>query len=148
MTTTDDLEPAALGFAELLEGTTATRRYVIDDACYRAFLSLSGDRSPVHVDEVYARDRGFAGRVMHGAILNAFVSHMVGMVLPGRLALLLSVELRYLRPSYLGDTVELVARVSQVVDSQQVVVLALRFHNVTQGALAASGRAQVAVRNG
>ena len=82
---------------------------------------------------------------MHGAILNGFVSHFVGVRFPGRRSLLLSVDLRYASPSYLGDTVEITAVVAQRVDAQQVVVLRLEVKNLTRGTRAANGRAQVKI---
>lgn len=139
------MKAADLSYASIAEGAAHTRRYAITPAVYEGFLGAFEDRSPVHVDEAYARDRGFDGKVMHGAILNGFVSHFVGMCFPGRRALLLSVDLRYAAPCYLGDVVELQATVSQKVDAQQVIVLTLRIQNVTRGTSAARGRAQVSV---
>lgn len=134
-----------LAYSEITEGLETSRAYVISSEVYEGFLGLFDDRSPIHVDATYARERGFSGPVMHGAILNGFVSHFVGMVLPGRRSLLLSVDLRYGAPSHLGDEMRLTARVTQKVDAQRVVVLTLAIDNVTRGTRAATGRAQVRV---
>jgi acyl dehydratase len=133
-------------YRDLAEGLTGERDYVITPAVYENFLSAFDDRSPIHVDAAYAQARGFANPVMHGGILNGFVSHFVGMVLPGANSLLLSVELRFLRPSYLGDTLRLQAKIAQKVDAQEVVVLHVAFLNQTRGGTAATGRIHVKVR--
>ncbi|MBI5772288.1 MAG: hypothetical protein HZA89_00925 [Verrucomicrobia bacterium] len=138
-------QPRDLDYEAIVEGMEAGREYAITPAVYENFLAAFDDHSPIHVDEAHARARGFAGKVMHGAILNGFVSHFVGMHFPGRRSLLLSVDLRYAKPSFLGDRLNLKARVSQKVDAQRVIVLHLAFHNLTQGVIAATGRAQVAV---
>jgi 3-hydroxybutyryl-CoA dehydratase len=125
---------------------TCERDYAITPIVYESFLRAFDDRSPIHVDSEYARLSGFADPVMHGAILNGFLSHFVGMIFPGANSLLLSVDLRYLQPSYLGDTLRLEAKVMQRLDAQQVVVLNCTFFNKTRGVNAAAGRLQVKVR--
>ena len=121
------------------------REYGIEPGVYEAFLAAFDDRSPIHVDDAFARARGFPSKVMHGAILNGFLSHFVGMVFPGRGSLLLTVDIRYREPSYLGDRLRLTARVEQKVESQGVVVLRFRFENLTTGKDVAAGKAQVRV---
>jgi acyl dehydratase len=140
--------PAAadVAYEAIEEGTTVERDYDLTPDVMRHFLEAFDDRSPMHVDAAYARAAGFPAPVAHGAILNGFVSHFVGMVLPGRRSLLLTVDLRFDTPSYPGDRLRLAATVSQKVDAQRVVVLTLRFRNVTRGTTAATGRAQVRVR--
>lgn len=136
---------AELDFASLHEGDAFEHAYVIEPVVYEAFLTAFCDRSPLHVDDDYAKERGFERRVMHGSLLNGFVSHFVGMCVPGRRALLLSVDLQYANPSYLGDALTLHATVAQKVDAVRVVVLHVRFHNDTRGTTVAKGRVQLAV---
>lgn len=134
-----------LSYESIREGTRVARQYTIAPEVYARFLEAFEDCSPIHVDDAYARERGFQGKVMHGAILNGFVSNFVGVHFPGRRALMLSVDLRYANPSYLGDVLEIRARVVQKVDSRQVILLTMQLENLTQGTLAANGRVQVAI---
>jgi 3-hydroxybutyryl-CoA dehydratase len=134
-------------YRDFAEGMMREQNYVVTPAVYENFLRTFDDRSPIHVDAAYARNCGFAGTVMHGAILNGFVSHFVGMVFPGANSLLVSVELRFLQPSYLGDTLRLCAKVTQKLDARQVIVLQVTFLNQTRGLTAATGRVLVQVRN-
>lgn len=133
-------------YPQITEGTSREREYVISPEVYESFLRAFDDRSPIHVDTAYARSAGFIDRVMHGAILNGFLSHFVGMVFPGASSLLLSVELRYQQPSYLEDRLLLRAKVAQKLDAQQVIVLHVTFLNQTRSVTAATGRVQVKVR--
>lgn len=135
-------------FDEIEENREFSHSYKIDEAVYDALVSVFEDQSPVHVDENYARAAGFAGRVMHGAILQGFLSHFVGMHFPGKRSLILSVNLNYHRPSYLGDEVRLTARVRQKVETGQVIVLEVKFTNAQSETILASGKVQVALRNG
>jgi acyl dehydratase len=124
-------------------GEKSVRAYRITAEVYSHFLAAFDDRSPIHVDEEYARSRGFAGRVMHGAILNGFLSHFVGVHFGGRQALLLAVDLRYSSPSYIDDVLEIRATITQKADAVRVVVVRLEIFNVARGELAAAGRAQI-----
>jgi 3-hydroxybutyryl-CoA dehydratase len=136
---------ADLRFEDIAEGSEVEHEYAIDSGLPDRFIELFHDASPIHVDDDFARRKGFPGRVAHGAILNGFVSHFVGMVLPGRRALLLSTDIRYLRPAYPGTRVRLRAKVTQRVESQRVIVLTCTFEETTRGELLARARVQVAV---
>jgi len=138
--------PCAHHYHAISVGMQAAHDYVITPAVYEHFLAAFHDYSPVHVDETFAKARGFAGKVMHGALLNGFVSHFVGMHFPGRLSLLLSVDLRFSNPAYLGDSIHLAAVVSQKMDARNVLVLDATLTNTTRNCLAARGRIQVMVR--
>jgi len=139
-------EAADYDLADIREGTDIEHAYGISDEVYAAFLNAYGDLSPLHVDDGYASSAGFRGRVMHGAILNGFISHFVGMVFPGRRSLLLSVDLRYGAPCYLGDQLVLRAHVDRVVESQRAVLLRLELRRPADTTLVASGTVQVRMR--
>lgn len=137
--------PRALTLAELPEGTEARRRYQVTAALVDAFIAAFDDRSPVHVDDTFARGRGFDARVSHGAILNGFLSHFVGMHLPGATALLLSADVRYAAPCYAGDELELTGRVAHRAEAAQTVLITFVFHCLTRDLPVATGKALVRV---
>ena len=134
-------------YPDISVGMKISHDYAITPTVYENFLAAFQDHSPVHVDETYARQSGFDGQVMHGAILNGFLSHFVGMIFPGKPSLLLAVDLRFSQPSFLGDALQLEATVSQKLDSQNVIVLDFTFKNRTRHTVAARGRAQIKLRN-
>jgi acyl dehydratase len=134
-------------FDDIDEGDRASYRYTITPEVHDALVTVFGDRSPLHVDEEYARVSGFGGRVMHGATFHGFLSHFVGMHFPGRRSLLLSANLNYHRPSYLGDQVELLSTVKQKITTNRVIVLNIEFVNTESHERVVSGRAQVALRD-
>src|SRR5258707_5019147 len=119
----ESFSPArTIRFEEIALGTQETRDYAISQLVCDHFLSAFEDRSPIHVDNDYAVAAGFAGPVIHGAAINGFLSHFVGMHFPRRLSLLLSVDMRYAQPSYAGDVIRLEAVVKQKVDASKVIV--------------------------
>lgn len=133
-------------YRDIEVGVKESRDYVITPQVYEHFLAAFHDFSPIHVDDEFARSRGFRERVMHGSLLNGFISHFVGIHFPGRFSLLLSADLRFLNPSFLGDVIHLEAVVSQKMDARQVIVLDVTLNNNTRNHLAARGRVQVMVK--
>ena len=138
-------EAAAMRFEDIVEGFEVVHEYSVTAEKVDAFVALFGDASPIHVDDAHARARGFEQRVAHGAILQGFLSHFVGMILPGRFALLLSADVRYRQPVYPGTRVVLRGRVAQRTQSQRALLLAVTFEDQALGTVLASGRVQVAV---
>ena len=69
------------------------------------FAKISGDKNPLHMDSAYAQDFGFEGRVVHGFLIAAQVSGLIGMLLPGRRCLLMDEKLGFSHPVYIGDKV-------------------------------------------
>ena len=138
--------PQEFDFCEIEVDSEFSHTYTVDENVHDAMASTFNDRSPIHVDETYAVAEGFRGRVMHGAILNGFLSHFVGMRFPGKRSLLTSVTINYNHPFYLDEEIRLTARVRQKVESQRVIVLDFKFSNADSGVKIASGKAQVVVR--
>ena len=122
-------------FDDVSVGQVIEADYEITGDVVQCFVETFGDRNPLHIDADAARARGFDRPVAQGGILNGFVSHFVGMIFPGDRSLLLSVDLRYLRPNWHGDRLRLQASVRQKVDSARVCVVAIVFRNLTQGDL-------------
>jgi acyl dehydratase len=139
-------DPCTYHYHETNVGMKVSHEYVISNEVYEKFLAAFHDYSPVHVDPTFAIARGFSDKVMHGAMLNGFISHFIGMRFPGRFSLLLSVDLRFSNPSYLGDTIRLEAQVKQKMDLRQLLVLDAALTNVTRQLLAARARIQVILK--
>lgn len=132
-------------FADLQEGMECESEYHINSAVYYAFIQTFGDTSRIHVDDAYAEANGFKGRVMHGAILNGFLSQFIGLHFPGPRSLLLASDIRYLKPCYLGDKLRLKAKIIQKLESRRVVALDVSFYNENEDYVAARCRVKVGV---
>ena len=46
-------------------------------------LPVSTDRNPVHLDDAYAQDAQFEGRIAHGVLTAGLISAVIGEQLPG-----------------------------------------------------------------
>lgn len=130
-------------FNDIVEGAHFTYDYELSPAVYEHFLKAFGDTNPLHTDTAYAKSLGFPAPVAHGGILNGFVSHFIGMHFPGRDAMLLSTELYFLKPNFVGDKLHFRVVVSQKLESHQVLVLQLVVENKTRNMPTAKGKIQV-----
>ncbi|MGD1992103.1 MAG: MaoC family dehydratase [Anaerolineae bacterium] len=76
------------------------------------FAELIGDFNPIHVDEDYARQSRFDGRIAHGMFTGGLISAVLGNELPGPGAIYLSQQLQFLAPVYIDDTITAVVEVT------------------------------------
>lgn len=89
----------------------------------RKFSELSGDRAPLHTDHQFATKHGFDGTVVHGLLLGAYVSQLLGMFLPGPLSVMERIELSFRRPCIAPCELHLRAKVRQVSEAVASVVM-------------------------
>jgi 3-hydroxybutyryl-CoA dehydratase len=92
------IEDLEIGMARRLEKT-------IQDYDIHAFAEISTDHNPVHLDEEYAQQTIFAGRIAHGMLTAALISAVIGEQLPGHGTIYLGQSLKFLAPVRPGDTV-------------------------------------------
>lgn len=90
---------------EYTVGQQAFFSKTISESDVLQFAEISGDFNPLHIDPVKAGQSRFGKRVVHGALINAMVSTVLGMKLPGEGTIYLSQTSRFLKPVFIGDTV-------------------------------------------
>jgi len=86
-------------------GMTESYSQTITDSDVKAFAAFSGDRNPVHMDEEFAENSRFKGRIAHGLLSASFFSAIFGMRIPGSGCVYVSQSLSFKRPVYVNDTV-------------------------------------------
>ena len=125
-------------------GQQFKERFVLDEEVVRRFAAFSGDVNPLHMDAAEARSYGFPQAVAHGAIQVAYLSRMIGMVVPGAGALWTGHSLQWLKPVYVGDEIELQVEVRSW--SAGAGLLQLQFYaSNTKGEHVMKGEAEVKV---
>ena len=109
--------------AEMQPGLTESFTVTVTQEMMDAFLNLTGDCSPIHVDEDYAKGRGYPGRVVYGMLGASFFSTLAGVYLPGEHCLLHGVDCKFTRPVFVGDTLTIsgtVTHVSEAVSEAEI----------------------------
>ena len=103
--------------------------YDVTERIYNGFIDLFRDRNPLHTDEQFAKGKGFAGKVMHGAILNGFLSNFIGEQLPDKNVIVLSYKISFIKPVYMDDKLKLIATIDEVFPSVNCVNIKYSFQN-------------------
>ena len=103
------LDRTGYTYADLSVGMSEEYIKTITDDDIVSFAQVSGDTNPMHLDEDYAADTFFGGRIAHGMLTASLISTIIGTLLPGPGCIYLGQNLKFLRPVRIGDTV--VARV-------------------------------------
>ncbi len=89
-----------------------------------AFARVSTDDNPLHLDETYAATTRFGKRVAHGMVAASYISAMMGTQFPGHGAIYVSQSLKFTRPVFIDDVLEVVATVTAYDPERTVVTLA------------------------
>ena len=108
-----DNQPRGTICIEDLEiGMVRSLQKTITDRDIELFAEVSTDRNPVHLDDAYAQDTIFEGRIAHGMLTAGLISAVIGEQLPGHGTIYLGQSLTFLAPVRPGD--EVVAEVKVV----------------------------------
>lgn len=86
--------------SDLSVGDTVTFGRELTDEDVRLFAHSSGDTNPLHLEESFAEETRFEGRIIHGTLLVGLVGAAIAR-LPG-LAVLLSQDVEFLAPARPG----------------------------------------------
>lgn len=122
-----------------------SHNYQVTSEVYFSFQRCSNDLNPLHTDMTFASSKGFNGIVMYGNILNAFVSHFIGMMLPTRNVMIQSQDISFHKPVYLGDLLTLESEVEMVSEAVGIIGYKFRFKRPMDGKMetVAKGHVQI-----
>ena len=120
-------------------GDADTVTVTITDEMVRAFAVLSGDDNPVHLDDAFAAKTRFGKRIAHGMLLGALLSRVAGTKIPGPGTIVISQDIRYKEPCYIGDTVTAEIKILHVRADKPIVKISSRVTNQDGGVLIDGG---------
>lgn len=101
----DNLERGTICIEDLEIGMRRYLQKQITDRDIALFAEVSTDHNPVHLDDDYAHDTIFQGRIAHGMLTAGLISAVIGEQLPGHGTVYLGQTLKFLAPVRPGDMV-------------------------------------------
>jgi 3-hydroxybutyryl-CoA dehydratase len=122
----DNLPRGTICIEDIEMGMTRHLRKVITDRDIEMFAEVSTDRNPVHLDDDYAQDTIFQGRIAHGMLTAGLISAVIGEQLPGHGTVYMSQNLKFLAPVRPGDLVHAEVEVTDIEISKRRVKLDCR----------------------
>lgn len=138
--------PNELTFNEISIGQQESFIVKITESMVKEFGNFSGDMNPLHMDKKFAESSPFKKRIVHGMLLAAFFSQLVGMRLPGKNALYFSQTLNFRSPCYIDDEIQVIGEVIEKSDSMRMITLSTSIVNKSKTCLI-DGVAKVIVRS-
>jgi len=104
----------AYKFDEIYVGLTHSFKSSISPSAMDKFLEISNDTNPLHIDQEYAVEKGFDGKVVYGLLTSTFYSTLVGVHLPGKYCILQGINIQYSKPVYVGDQLTISGKVHYI----------------------------------
>ena len=111
------------------EGDIFEKEYQVTERIYSLFIQAFDDKNPLHVDKAFATKFKFPDRVMHGAILNGFLSNFIGECLPQKNVLVQSYNINFSKPVYQEQKLKFCAKITGVYDSVNSIEFKFTFQN-------------------
>lgn len=125
------------------ESYTAT----VTDEHMAAFRAMTTDTNPLHADESFAKAKGHKAIVVFGMLTASFYSTIAGVYLPGVHSLIYSVDTKFLKPVYVGDTLTIEGVVKEKHDLFKYIILSCTIRN-QHGEKVSKATMKVGVDNG
>ena len=105
---------AGLSFEDIELGMHASLENTVAESDIQSFAEITGDHNPVHLDEVYAANTTFKGRISHGMLTAGYISAVFGMCLPGPGAIYVTQTLNFRRPVWIDDRITTTVKVAEL----------------------------------
>ena len=88
---------------EYSEGLHIEWPFSISTEDMRLFSELSGDGNPLHSDSQFAQTKGYAYPVVHGVLLCAQMSRLIGEEMPDKHSIIMEIQMDFLSPCFPED---------------------------------------------
>ncbi|UOY92633.1 MaoC family dehydratase [Ectobacillus sp. JY-23] len=116
-------------YADITIGEQALLVKTITHADIEAYAALTGDVNPVHLLEDFAKHTMFKERIAHGMLIASYISTVLGTKLPGKNTIYLSQQVSFRAPVKIGDTIRIVAEVTEKRDDKKMITLTTNVYN-------------------
>lgn len=137
----DNLPRGTICIEDIEIGMRRWLRKVITDRDIEQFAEVSTDHNPVHLDDDYARDTIFEGRIAHGMLTAGLISAVIGEQLPGHGTVYLQQTLKFMAPVRPGNLVYAQVQVADINHFKRHVMLDC--HCAVEGKIVLKGEALV-----
>lgn len=129
-------------FADIPLGEKASMSKTVTEHDVYTFAGVTGDFNPVHIDDQFAKNTMFKGRIAHGMLSAGFISAVLGTALPGSNTIYLGQELQFKAPVRIGDTVTATVEVIEKIEDKKRLILRTTVTN-QDGVVVTDGKATV-----
>ena len=116
-------------FKDLYIGLNESFSILITEYMLDSFKEITGDINPLHCDTGYAKRIGYPRRVVYGMLTSSLLSTLAGVYLPGKYSLIHQVEVKFVKPVYVGDNLTVTGRIVDLNDTVQQLKMDVNIKN-------------------
>ena len=131
-------------FKDIYVGLKEEFQVTVTADMFAQFCRITGDVNPLHTDEDFAKAKGYESNVAYGMLTASFLSTLAGVYLPGERSLIHSVESKFTKPVYAGDTLTVSGQVTECNDMFSVFTMKTTIVN-QNGEKVLRGKMQVGI---
>lgn len=110
-------------------GDHASRTREVTQRDIELFTEISGDRNPLHYDDVVAAATRFGGIVVQGGVTSSLLNAVVAEDLPGPGSVFLNTNWNFRSAVRPGDTITAWVKISKLREDKPIIDLACRITN-------------------
>ena len=126
----------------MIVGSIFKSSYLVSEDTFTSFRDTFKDNNSLHINDNHAIKHGFKSKIMYGNILNGYVSHLVGELLPLKEVIIVTQTIKFKKPFYLNQTISLSASINKFHESVKIYDIGFEFHN-SNDILIANGKIKI-----
>jgi 3-hydroxybutyryl-CoA dehydratase len=130
-------------YEDIKPGEKSAFSKTVSEADIFAFCGITGDFNPIHVDEVFAGQSRWQGRIAHGMLVASMVTQTLSALL-GAGSVHVSQEVSFKAPVRIGDTITVVSEVTEKIEDKRRVLVSSVWTN-QDGATVITGKGEILV---
>ena len=132
-----------IGYSDIKVGAVYSFEKEFSQKDVMDFAKLTGDFSPLHVDEEFGKKSRFKRNVIHGMLAASLFSTLVGMYCPGKKCIYLSQTLKFRKPIFPGD--RLLVKGTVISKSESIRVVTIKTEILVKDIVVTDGEAKAMV---
>ena len=102
---------------------------------------MTGDRNPLHTDKKAAESSRFGGLIVQGGVTSGMLNAVVAEELPGQGTVFLSVEWKFIKATYVGDTITACVKVLELREDKTHLHFRKQLSRINHGEVCLEGKA-------
>ena len=100
----------------------------ITEADIFAFCGITGDFNPMHVDEIFASQTRFKGRIAHGMLVAGLVDQTLTAIM-GQGGIHVSQQVAFKAPVKIGDTITVLSEITEKIEDKRRIMITSTWTN-------------------
>ena len=128
-------------YEDIKTGEKKSFSKTITEADIFGFCGVSGDFNPLHIDEQFASQTRFKGRIAHGMLVAGMVGQTLT-ALSGMGGVHVSQQVAFKAPVKIGDTITLVSEITEKIEEKRRLIITSTWTN-QDGTVVVTGKAEI-----